>query len=263
MNQQQYLNPKYHGTTNAIAQMIQTKTGDKEMTKRIITVGSIMCVVFIIVFLIFAINKDVQDQNEIFQTIQTKVAIAREDDDEDFDPELSHIAKLLRQPSLEYKHFDSIYGIGASARVITSANAEFSRDDVHYLLLHPDLGRQKFDEKYGNGSSKKILTGHAGRDQKKMKEVNAKIEKQELDENELDSIDNQIAKHAKSDVQEKKEEEAQQEAMSIPEEQADVEEETKGADPEDEDERPPDEEDPENQATDPEEASEKAPDGNA
>ena len=37
--------------------MIHTKTGDKEMTKRIITVGSIACVVTIIVFLMFAITK--------------------------------------------------------------------------------------------------------------------------------------------------------------------------------------------------------------
>jgi len=56
----------------------------------------------------------------------------------------------------------------------------------------------------------------------------------------------------------------QDEAMSIREDQADVEESTKGADPDDEADRTPEEEeDPENQATDPEEASEKEPDADA
>jgi len=266
MNQQQYLDPKYHGATNAIAQMIHTKTGDKEMTKRIITVGSIACVVTIIVFLMFAITKDVQDRKDIVESTQTKVDTAIEDNGDDFDPELSHIAKLLRNPALEFKHFDSMYGTAASARVITSANPQFEKGDVHELLSRGDseAGRTRFDEKYGHGSARKILTGHAGRDQQKMKDVNAKIEQQELTEDALDSIDKQIDKHTRKDAKDQKEEMDQDEAMSIREDQADVEESTKGADPDDEADRTPEEEeDPENQATDPEEASEKEPDADA
>ena len=74
-----------------------------------------------------------------------------------------------------------------------------------------------------------------------MKDVNAKIEQQELTEDALDSIDKQIDKHTRKDAKDQKEEMDQDEAMSIREDQADVEESTKGADPDDEADRTPEE----------------------
>ena len=59
-----------------------------------------------------------QDRKDIVESTQTKVDTAIEDNEDDFDPELSHIAKLLRNPALEFKHFDSMYGTAASARVL-------------------------------------------------------------------------------------------------------------------------------------------------
>merc|ERR1711907_119493 len=53
IQQQHYLDPKYHGTGSTLAQMIQNKTGDEEVTKRVILITCIALVAALFLIVAF------------------------------------------------------------------------------------------------------------------------------------------------------------------------------------------------------------------
>lgn len=229
LNQQHYLDPKYHGQGHGLATMINNQTGDKELTKRIITIGGLALVIGGIFFITLMPHHG----------DNTSTNMAAMKSDPDFDPKLSDIAKLFKHPERNYQAFDEEYGPGAAVRVITAANPRFKREHVAELLKNPPSAASEFDAEYGNGAADKLLSGHLGRDkerqervkralaaeQERSKAIKSGQSKESYDgerDQALDTIEGTVAKEKLKSIHEEQAQLSEEEAMTIQEEKTAV-----------------------------------------
>jgi len=155
IQQEQYLDPKYHGTGSTVAHMIHEKTGDKAMTKRILTtlcVAMVTSVVLIALFLVLAeFEGPVKEAPQApIQSAPSSRQIAQKQRD---------MKMLLRGPGRVAAAFDKKWGKGTAAQAITSAlKKKFQIKDIQKLLDDKSYAK-KFNAKYGRGLGDSILAG--------------------------------------------------------------------------------------------------------
>merc|ERR1712070_1161880 len=141
MQQQHYLDPKYHGAGSTLAHIIQEKTGDEAMTKRILTTICVAVITSVALILFFVVISDFEgpaaEPVAIPGNNEQGPAFAEED-----------VASLLQNPGRRSSLFNHKYGDDAAANVLaTVLKKRFNPNDLKQLLREPKKFSPKFNAK--------------------------------------------------------------------------------------------------------------------
>jgi len=179
IQQQHYLDPKYHGAGSTLAHIIQEKTGDEAMTKRILTTICVAVITSVALILFFVVISDFEGPAAEPVAIPGNNEPGPEFAEED-------VASLLQNPGRRSSLFNHKYGDDAAANVLaTVLKKRFNPNDLKQLLREPKKFSPKFNAKYGRGKAEDILDGpkdrteykHGVTKKKPHKKVQTKLQK--------------------------------------------------------------------------------------
>lgn len=187
LNQQHYLDDKYHGVGSTVAKAIHENTGqDKERTSKLIALVTGVSLITLLGIGVLTISQVHKSGNKHggsdvhifrgahfnFDASGTKKAVNTpvyyKEDEFKLYPQ-NEVVTLMSDPVKNAPDFDTRNGDGAAATVIARVEKgqmdpkrftkEFKHVDVEVLFIDPSdkKGRATFDEKYGAGAAAMLL----------------------------------------------------------------------------------------------------------